>query len=567
MGFFKRKRRSSDPTYTEHTYQKRARIRAAAEGEINLFEATASVPSSPTQPPMDDSYNNSIEADEDNSSYSLPPPQIPIPATPGSPVASTSTKVIQEINSPLSEMEKTPVKRSIGRSLTISPRKSLRPSAWRLDKEARVEEQMVASAQRRKNSKALRRAAAESAKKAQIAAKQGEKAFRASLIFKNITKPLGEGGFGFKNLQEWVDSFTDAEISLDQQTESALTRLAKSRGAKLADYFLSRAPEQKELFLSEEVKKRLAKEGKAIQTLLSRDHHTGISELLSEFSLSYLVTELKDTAPTLWEYLWDVAENPDRRTAVKERNGDIVLATGCAMLAVLRSQRANNFQAVMGLFFIGSGASKRQMEVLAHAGISLSYPAVIRHMRILFKEATHTYQTLIQECMCFIVWDNLCIQFRVDSQRLDSKDHFDNGTTATVIPLWNPFTQSTRTPHSTLPLSMKPLRTTTNPTFKWDDKAVLPSPENIRQLGACCKWQIKRLAIEAIPSLSHIERTLEPCPIVDQIALHQTEQYPLPAMKLEENSIDGTLRVYHTILKNLNVTNEDLIRHGILFND
>ncbi|KAJ3852470.1 hypothetical protein EV368DRAFT_31, partial [Lentinula lateritia] len=87
-----------------------------------------------------------------------------------------------------------------------------------------------------------------------------------------------------------------------------------------------------------------------------------------------------------------------------------VLATGCAMLAVLCSQRANNFQAVMGLFFIGSGA-KCQMEVLAHAGISLSYPAMIQHMRILSKEATHTYQTLIQECICFIVWDNLCIQF------------------------------------------------------------------------------------------------------------------------------------------------------------
>jgi hypothetical protein len=35
-----------------------------------------------------------------------------------------------------------------------------------------------------------------------------------------------------------------------------------------------------------------------------------------------------------------------------------------------------------------------------------------------------------------VIWDNLNIAFRVGEQRKASKDHFDNGTTATLIPLY-----------------------------------------------------------------------------------------------------------------------------------
>jgi len=136
------------------------------------------------------------------------------------------------------------------------------------------------------------------------------------------------------------------------------------------------------------------------------------------------------------------------------------------MLAKLRSQKSNNFQAVIALFLIGSGSAKREMEVLAHAGISLSYPAAIQYLHQLSEEAKQRYRELVKNCMIMIVWDNLNIAFRVEAQRQDSKDHFDNGTTGTVIPMFDPFTGSVRTPHGTLPLDLKPPRTTTNPTFE-----------------------------------------------------------------------------------------------------
>ncbi|KAJ3831844.1 hypothetical protein F5878DRAFT_672513, partial [Lentinula raphanica] len=237
------------------------------------------------------------------------------------------------------------------------------------------------------------------------------------------------------------------------------------------------------------------------------------------------------------------------------------------MLAVLRSQRANNFQAVIGVFLIASGMSKRTMEMLHHARISLSYPATIKHLRALSQEAVQKYQRIVKEQMCSLVWDNLCIQFRVGSQRLDSKDHFDNGTTATLIPIFNPYTKSCQTAHGTLPLSMKPARYTTNPVFDFTDNAILPSPVDIQNIIQCCKWQLRRVALEVIPGLAHLKSSLGSCLEVDKIELHKTEQYPLLAMNEEENSIDGTIRVFQTLLRNAKVTNDDLIAHGIMFTD
>lgn len=236
------------------------------------------------------------------------------------------------------------------------------------------------------------------------------------------------------------------------------------------------------------------------------------------------------------------------------------------MMSILRSQKANNYQVVIGLFLLASGASKREMDVLAHAGISISYTSIMMHLKALSKEGILAYQKIIKEVMCSIVWDNLNIAFRVESQRLNSSNHFDNGTTATLIPLWNPFTNGS-TPHGTLPLSMKPPRESTKLILDYDFSNILPSPECARQLTSCCLWRLKYMAVEYIEGLSHLKKAIGECPTVDQILVHKTEQYPLPAMHEDESSIDGTIRVYETILKNVGLTDETLTAHGLLFND
>ncbi|KAJ3832057.1 hypothetical protein F5878DRAFT_654713 [Lentinula raphanica] len=465
-----------------------------------------------------------------------------------------------------------------------SPRRINRTrSAWYLDKEQKTAESMKLSAMEKMRSKEMKRAALEASRKANEDGKRMRRKLQAYKYIEALTKPSSEGGFDFNTMSDFFEALSSSEGPSDQHIESRLTKFIRKHGTALTHFIWKRAPEVKDEVVAEALHDKLASEGRILQELLTRDNCKSMAELFRAFTLAGLIAEIKEATPFLWKILLDITTNPERRAEGKSRNKELVschtimhsiitympqvLVTVCAMYAVLRSQRANEFQAVIGMFLIGSGASKREMEVLHHAGISLSYPAIIRHMRLLSEEAKQTYKDVIKECMCSVVWDNLCIQFRVEAQRLNSSDHFDNGTTATCIPLFDPYTLSNRTPHGTLPLSLKPPRETTNPIFEWSDEDVLPSREDIRVLTLCSKWQIRRLALESIPGLAHLKPTLGPCPEVKKIPLHKTEQYPLPAMKEEENSIDGTIQVFHSILRSLGVSNEDLEAHGLMFTD
>jgi len=52
---------------------------------------------------------------------------------------------------------------------------------------------------------------------------------------------------------------------------------------------------------------------------------------------------------------------------------------------------------------------------------------------------------------------------------------------------------------------------------------------------------------------------------VELIPVHMTEQYPLPAMHIDESSLEGTLNVLSTIFRtSLNLTEEDVKRHGLV---
>lgn len=206
-----------------------------------------------------------------------------------------------------------------------------------------------------------------------------------------------------------------------------------------------------------------------------------------------------------------------------------VFTTICAPIAVLRSQRANNFQLVIGLFLLGSGASKREISVLAHAGLSISYQRIIDHVKKLSEEGLATIREVAKSGMVQIVWDNLNVAFKVAAQRLQSKSHFDNGTTATMIPVFDPATGA-QALHGTLPLNMKPPRERTLPVLDWSPEDVLPSPESAAQLSESCFWQLKQLALENIPGVTaELKKELGECPEVYQIPLHVTPQYPLPA--------------------------------------
>ncbi|KAL0056903.1 hypothetical protein AAF712_016482 [Marasmius tenuissimus] len=591
MVFTKRKRSYSDASYipSDDHEPKRTRIEVTPDPD-DVFAATSSAPASPILNPIrlasPDEREEEITMHPTTPTHSYHPSPMPGPSTYTTPIQSPSKNTVTAggggpASSPMSVLERTPLTQKMGRPKK-SPRRG-KNTAFNQGRQELTNERRTMTARVKSMQREVNQAAKLAKKKEEIMSRRD----KALKIIDLITKPNDEGGFGFKNLNDFVDSLL--ELGGNSQTRANLSRLCESRGKEMVDEIINRsggsAAAIKHAILSEEMQRVLAEEGRKIQKLFTRSESTKLTELLQSFSVEGIKSKLKEEAPNLWDLLTKVSNNP-RRTRGGRRDKELVsisqyrlsysfnnrlahqvFVTICAMISILRSQRANNFQAVVGLFLIGSGASKREMEVLAHAGISLSYNGVIIHLKSLSSEAKQRYRTLIKTCMCSIVWDNLNIAFRVEAQRLNSKNHFDSGTTATLIPIYNPFTKETRTPYGELPLSMKPKRDTTDPVLQsWSDEQVLPTLKNLKDLTACSLWQLKRISREVIPELAHLSE-LEECPQVDPIDLHQTEQYPLPAMHIDESSIEGTIQVYKKIFQELGMTSEDIERHGLMFLD
>jgi hypothetical protein len=113
---------------------------------------------------------------------------------------------------------------------------------------------------------------------------------------------------------------------------------------------------------------------------------------------------------------------------------------------------------------------------------------------------------------------------------------------------------------------MKSPRERTLPVLDWSPKDVLPSPESAAQLSCSCFSQLKRLALEHIPGVSEdLKKGLGECPEVNQIPLHKTLQYPLPALKEDESTLEGTFAVYTNNLQETGMGDKELESHGLMF--
>ncbi|KAJ7842460.1 hypothetical protein B0H14DRAFT_2586326 [Mycena olivaceomarginata] len=130
-----------------------------------------------------------------------------------------------------------------------------------------------------------------------------------------------------------------------------ISKYVKDHGLAHATNMFQRAPETKQQLISQEMAKILEREGRAIQALLTREWTTSIMDLLKEFSMDQLATELQAKAPHMWAALTVLAE-PDQSTRREDdgenrRNKGLVFTTVFALISVLRSQKANNFQLVI----------------------------------------------------------------------------------------------------------------------------------------------------------------------------------------------------------------------------
>ncbi|KAL1686720.1 hypothetical protein GGG16DRAFT_63723 [Schizophyllum commune] len=404
---------------------------------------------------------------------------------------------------------------------------------------------------------AEREEARSAAREAKLESAREDQDFRVKGALQALREDASQDGHGFGTFHGFLAAVFSSK---DQTVSSTWSRYCRNHGAEMMDQVRSRAPEVANDWMMSRLLPVIQKEGRRIKEIMSHGRDLPLIQLVEEFSLDKLADEIQEKAPVIWSILCDASGGD-----TGGEDGE-VLTTMCAMMGVLRSQRANDFQTTFGLFLLASGSAKREIEVLSHAGLCTSYSTILEHVKGLSDEGAARFRELIKKQACMIAWDNLNIAFRKDAQRLSSADHFDNGTTATLVPLYDPVTGSS-VPHGALPFSLNEPRTTRKLDIPYAPADLFPTRLEEGQISESCLWQLKRLAMDHIPGLSRLQETVGACPTVDQIPLHKTEQYPLPAMETDESSIDGTLEVVHEIFESLGMTSEDWRKHGLLFVD
>ena len=229
------------------------------------------------------------------------------------------------------------------------------------------------------------------------------------------------------------------------------------------------------------------------------------------------------------------------------------------MLVKSRNDHASEFQMTTCMYFLACGTSQSLFDILNHTGLTLSYMQAVANLKQLGAECLEEMHAVACTQAVMIIWDNLNIAFNVTEQHHNSKVHFDNGTTATLVPLF-------RVEFGGLPLDLLPCHNKRLLLLSFGPADLLLSLEEAWHVEDGQLWHIQDILYDAFPDLrNYFHHEIEAAPSVYQIPLHKTKQYLLPAMHINESRLNGTLEVLDTIITcHLKFTAEDLQKHGVL---
>jgi hypothetical protein len=347
-------------------------------------------------------------------------------------------------------------------------------------------------------------------------------------------------------------------------------------GSDLLESIRQRQPEMAHAWATKTTAEILARESIKLAANLRPQQNCGVTDVLQQFSLQRIMRDAEELAPTLCELLRAIGM-PETVPTAERKDRDLVhviflyswlqsdsriqvLVTVICMLMQCQNEHSSEFQTTTCIYLLGCGASRSQFNVLNHAGFTLSYTAAIAKIKKLGAERLCEIVGIARTRAFMIIWDNLNIAFRVGEQRKASIDHFDNGTTATLVPLYG-------VEFGGLPLDLKPKCESRLPVLAFGPEDLLPSLEQVQQLEAAKLWHIEDILYESFPKLrKRLADDIPPPVSVQPIPLHKTEQYPLPAMHIDESSLEGTLKVLNTIFcDTLKMSAEDLKKHSLVF--
>ena len=199
------------------------------------------------------------------------------------------------------------------------------------------------------------------------------------------------------------------------------------------------------------------------------------------------------------------------------------------------------FQALLGLFWWSSGASRQSIHTLQHCGLSISYDSINRILSELSPKSLAEAQPVARSPH-LATYDNINISMSsFCEQREDAPSKVQSGTVAVLYKLRN-----ANPDHMSLQVLLRRDREGRDLHFSNDVQPSIDQLGNIQRhlclhvIQTLVKWVPEFSHYKSHPGLQHEQH--RPVP-----KGYKTQQYPLRVSTIEENSIKGNIAVLQNI--------------------
>jgi len=242
-------------------------------------------------------------------------------------------------------------------------------------------------------------------------------------------------------------------------------------------------------------------------------------EKVDDFGLRDIINALDIHAPYLYRIL-----------GVLTNGSESFMATLGGMLIFNQSQKSNYFQMMMGLYLYSLGCPKRVISLLNDARLSVSHQTICVSLKALTRNALDSVRSAIKNQHWFLVYDNINFPSRKFHQRIDNTDDFNNGTTATIV-IGDDLGNDDPIPdHQTSPMLQ-------DFTLTEENRAFFRRITRFHLLDVLKRADDKYTwCAEAVPELEPLQ-------------VQETVTFPLPAMHIDQSTVEGNLKIIETIMK------------------
>ncbi|KAF8834046.1 hypothetical protein BDN67DRAFT_915729 [Paxillus ammoniavirescens] len=251
-----------------------------------------------------------------------------------------------------------------------------------------------------------------------------------------------------------------------------------------------------------------------------------------------------------------------RKWQHRANNRNVALLTIMSLWIVISiflqssNEKCNSLQSWMGFFMKSMCIPEKAIEVLAHAGLSISLSSIHNAVTSMSKEISSTIRKEVHTLHAAFAYDNFNITFNTAQPSLENHLSFISATSATVVPLhgvndsnchalWSSAALWVCDPRNTSPSSfplMNEMRSFLvlhkNDTYNRTSDLTKHSPCN-----AAFTWHICLILVHHAAGFRQFQDNLGEPESVLRIPIHKTTRIPCRAMNIKQSTTNGNVEV------------------------